>query len=103
LEGRVERTYYVYILASRKYGALYVGVTSDLVVRVSTHRDELIRGHTSRYHIHRLVHYEEYDSIEDAIVREKRLKKWLRSWKIELIEKENPQWDDLYERALGVS
>jgi putative endonuclease len=90
------KTYFVYILASRKFGALYIGVTSDLVGRVYIHREELVSGQTSRYHIHNLVYFEVFDDIDAAIVREKRLKKWRRDWKIELIETTNPRWTDLY-------
>jgi putative endonuclease len=71
-------------------------VTSDLVGRVYIHREELVRGQTSRYHIHNLVYFEVFDDIDAAIVREKRLKKWRRDWKIELIETTNPRWTDLY-------
>ena len=95
------RQFYVYILASRKYGALYIGVTSDLVSRIYIHREELVPGQTSRYHIHRLVHYEVFAAPDEAILREKRLKKWRRDWKIALIEKTNPQWNDLYEEIAG--
>jgi putative endonuclease len=98
----MDKQYYVYILASRKYGALYIGVTSDLIGRVYTHREELVSGHTSHYHIHTLVHFEAFGDPELAIIREKQLKKWLRDWKIKLIEKNNPNWDDLYlELAAG--
>jgi putative endonuclease len=91
-----ERSYWVYILASRIGGTLYIGVTNDLVRRVYEHRSDLIPGFTSQYGVHRLVYYEEYSDAESAIRREKRLKKWKRAWKIELIEKQNPNWDDLY-------
>jgi len=74
-EGR----FFVYILASRKYGALYVGVTGNLPGRVYLHREEIFRGHTARYHIHRLVYFEQHDDPSEAIQREKRLKKWLRA------------------------
>jgi putative endonuclease len=98
----MDKQFYVYILASRKYGALYIGVSSDLIGRVYTHREELVRGHTSRYHIHKLVHFEVFGEAELAIVREKQLKKWLRAWKVRLIEENNPEWDDLYpELAAG--
>ena len=90
------KTYFVYLLASRKYGALYIGVTNDLIGRVYTHREYLLRGQTSRYHIHNLVWFEVFEDIEEAILREKRMKKWRRDWKIELIEKSNPEWADLY-------
>jgi putative endonuclease len=86
----------VYIMASRKHGTLYVGVTSDLLTRGAQHREGAMRGFTSRYGVKRLVWYEWHDSIEAAIHREKRLKKFGREWKINLIERDNPNWDDLY-------
>jgi putative endonuclease len=89
--------YYVYILASRKDGAIYIGVTSDIVRRVYEHRIKAVPGFTSKYDITRLVWFEIYDDPESAISREKELKKWWRSWKIQLIEAQNPQWNDLYE------
>jgi putative endonuclease len=90
------KQYYVYILASKKYGTLYVGVTSDIVRRVQEHKDGLIEGFTKTHQIHRLVHYEATDDIASAIKREKLLKKWKRQWKIDVIEKDNPRWKDLY-------
>lgn len=93
--------YFVYILASRKYGALYVGVTSDLIARTYIHREDLLPGQSSRYHIHNLVYFEQHEDIDAAITREKRLKKWRRQWKIELIEQANPEWHDLYSDLLG--
>jgi putative endonuclease len=87
---------YVYILASRPYGTLYVGVTNDLVRRVHEHRKGLAEGFTKRYGVKCLVYYEAFDSIEAAIHREKSLKRWARDWKIELIERDNPQWLDLW-------
>jgi putative endonuclease len=89
--------YYVYILASRKHGTLYIGVTRDLVRRMYEHRNDLIPGFTSRYGVHRLVWFECYDDPTSAITREKELKKWRRDWKINLIERENPNWVDLYD------
>ena len=89
---------YVYLLASQRNGTLYIGVTSDLVKRVWQHREDQIEGFTKRYGVHRLVYYEVYDDIRDALIREKRLKKWNRAWKLELIEKDNPAWIDLYEQ-----
>ncbi len=89
---------FVYILTSQRNGTLYVGVTSDLVRRVWEHRQNLVEGFTQRYGVHCLVYYEVYDDIRDAIIREKRLKKWDRAWKLRLIEGVNPTWDDLYER-----
>ena len=87
----------VYILASRRHGTLYVGVTSDLVKRVWEYRDDVLEGFTSRYGVHRLVYFEMYDDMEQAILREKRIKKWNRAWKIDLIEKHNSNWMDLWE------
>ena len=89
--------YYVYILASKKNGTLYVGVTNDVVRRVYEHKEGLAEGFTKRHGVKRLVHFEIYDSIETAIRREKALKTWLRDWKVDLIERHNPDWDDLYE------
>ena len=90
-------SYYVYILASRKDGAIYIGVTNDIVRRIYEHRTKAVPGFTSRYNITRLVRFEIYDDAVSAISREKELKKWKRRWKIELIEAHNPQWNDLYE------
>ena len=87
----------VYILASSRNGTLYVGVTGDLGRRIWEHKNDIIPGFTRDYAIHTLVYIEFYDSILDAIQREKRLKKWNRAWKLELIEKDNPTWRDLYE------
>mgnify|MGYP001053481917 CR=1 FL=1 len=90
-------TYFVYLLASRKDGTLYLGVTRDLVRRVYEHKTKAASGFTSRYDVRRLVWLEIYDDPSSAIAREKQLKKWQRAWKIELIEEENPDWRDLYE------
>ena len=92
----VERSYWVYILASKIGGTLYIGVTNDLVRRVYEHREKLAGGFTKKYQVARLVYFEQHDDIESAIRREKRLKKWNRAWKIRLIEENNPNWDDLY-------
>ena len=91
------RSYYVYLMTSRRRGTLYVGVTNDLAKRVCQHKQGSIEGFTKRYGVKTLVWYEQTDSIESAIVREKQIKKWKRDWKIELIESGNPQWKDLYE------
>ena len=88
---------YVYLLASRRNGTLYVGVTSDLVRRVRAHKEGILGGFTRRYGVHRLVYYETHEHIRDAIIREKRIKEWNRAWKLELIEQMNPGWQDLYE------
>jgi putative endonuclease len=95
------RGYYVYILASRIGGTLYIGVTNDLVRRVGEHRLELANGFTKKYGVHKLVYFEQFDDVENAISREKRLKKWNRVWKIRLIEELNPNWDDLYPGIAG--
>jgi putative endonuclease len=87
----------VYILASRRNGTLYVGITSDLARRVWEHRSGAIEGFTRDYGVRRLVFAEFHDTIESAILREKRIKKWRRAWKLELIEQHNPQWRDLYD------
>ena len=88
--------YYVYILASKMHGTLYLGVTRDLGRRVYEHKTDMREGFTKRYGVHRLVWYETYESIEDAIRREKMMKKWRRDWKTRLIEEMNPDWSDLY-------
>jgi len=95
------RNFYVYILASRIGGTLYVGVTNDLIRRVYEHRSDAVEGFTKRYDVHRLVYFECFDEIEQAIHREKRLKKWTRAWKIALIAKDNPNWIDLYPQIAG--
>ena len=92
---------YVYILASETVGTLYIGVTSDLIKRVSEHKNEIHKGFTQAHKVHRLVYFEEFGSIETAIDREKKLKKWKREWKIQLIEQMNPDWDDLFEKLVG--
>ncbi len=88
--------YYIYILANKKNGALYVGVTNNLVRRIYQHKNDLIDGFTKKYSVHDLVYYEQYDNIDVAISREKQLKKWNRVWKFRLIEKDNPMWLDRY-------
>jgi putative endonuclease len=97
------RSYYVYILASRIGGTLYIGVTNDLIRRVAEHKLKIAQGFTKRYDVARLVYFEVFDQIEQAIQREKRLKKWPRAWKISLIEKDNPNWNDLYPGIAGSS
>ncbi len=88
--------YHVYLLASRRYGTLYLGVTNDLVRRVWEHKTKLLPGFTARYGIDRLVWFEPYSDVTAAIAREKQIKKWRRDWKVALIETENPDWRDLY-------
>ncbi len=92
-----EKRFYVYILASKKGGVLYTGITSDLPKRMYQHREGLSEGFSKKYFVKRLVYFEIYDDAETAIHREKCIKRWKRDWKIELIEKENPGWNDLYE------
>jgi putative endonuclease len=89
--------YYVYILASRRDGATYVGITNDLVRRIYEHRQKAIPSFTSRYNVTKLVWFEIYDDPTNAILREKELKKWKRDWKTRLIEEQNPDWKDLYD------
>ena len=89
--------YYVYLLASRKHGTLYLGVTNDLIRRVYEHKNKIVPGFTSRYGVDRLVWYECYDDPTTAIAREKELKKWRRDWKIRLIEEDNSDWADRYD------
>lgn len=91
---------YVYILASKKNGTLYVGVTDDLVKRVYQHKQNLVEGFTKKYQIHMLVYYEIAEDITSAFAREKQVKGWKRKWKLELIEGNNPNWIDLYESIL---
>jgi putative endonuclease len=90
------RSFYVYILASRIGGTLYLGVTNDLVRRVAQHKLKIAESFTKRHDVIRLIYFECFDQIDQAIHREKRLKKWPRAWKISLIEKDNPNWIDLY-------
>jgi putative endonuclease len=93
--------YYVYLMASRKHGTLYVGVTNDLIRRACEHRTNAVAGFTSRYHVHLLVWFECYDDALTAITREKEIKKWRREWKANLIEQTNPEWADLFESLAG--
>jgi putative endonuclease len=92
--------YYVYLLASRTNGTLYLGMTNDLVRRVYEHKTKAVRGFSARYGVDRLVRFEIYDDPVTAITREKELKKWRRAWKVRLIETANPAWDDLYETII---
>ena len=95
------RNYSIYILASRIGGTLYVGVTNDLIRRIGEHKLKIAESFTKRHEVTRLVYFEIFDQIEHAIQREKRLKKWTRAWKISLIEKDNPNWIDLYPEIAG--
>ncbi len=91
----------VYILASRKHGTLYIGVTADLARRVWEHKTDAIEGFTRRYGVHTLVYVEPHATMPEAILREKQMKKWNRAWKIALIERANPEWRDLYDEVLA--
>ena len=95
----IERNPCVYILASKPFGTIYIGVTSDLLARLYQHREGITGGFTAKYRVHRLVRFEMVGDMEQAILREKQLKRWHRQWKINLIESENPQWVDL---AIGL-
>lgn len=88
--------YYVYIMATQKNGTIYIGVTNDIIRRTYEHREGQLTGFSQKYRVKHLVHYEEFQDIRDAIQREKRLKKWNRAWKIQLIETQNPDWRDLW-------
>ena len=91
----------VYLLASKKHGTLYIGVTSNLVARTWQHRQHVVDGFTKRYNVDKLVWYELHGSMEAAILREKHLKKWNREWKLRLVEEVNPEWRDLWDEIVG--
>ncbi|MEJ2649598.1 MAG: GIY-YIG nuclease family protein [Sedimentisphaerales bacterium] len=93
------KQYCVYILASKKNGTLYIGMTNDLHKRVYDHKSNIIKGFTQKYNVHLLVYYEIFNNVWEAIAREKQLKRWKRQWKIDLIEKNNPGWKDLYDET----
>jgi len=95
------KQYYVYILASKRHGTLYIGVTNDLLRRVYEHKNDTVKGFTQKYGVHQLVYYEAHNDIRQAITREKRMKKWRRQWKINLIEGLNPARKDLYDDLAG--
>ena len=98
----MEKDFYIYILANKPYGTLYIGITSNLIKRIWEHRNNVVAGFTREYHVHSLVYYQQHPTAESAILREKTLKNWHRRWKISLIEEENPAWRDLYDEILGV-
>ncbi len=97
MDGRI---FCVYLMASKRNGTLYIGVTNDLVRRVYEHKNNLIEGFTKKYNVHQLVYFETTSEIQSALKREKQLKKWNRQWKLDLIEKTNPNWTDLYQSLL---
>jgi putative endonuclease len=98
----MEKNYYVYILASKRNGTLYIGITSDLIKRVWEHKNKVVEGFSQKYNVDKLVYYEQYQDPENAIRREKRLKKYNRKWKLDLIEKFNPNWGNLYDDISGL-
>ena len=87
--------FYVYILSNKPSGVLYIGLTNELERRLNEHKNKILKGFTYKYNVDKLVYFEEFDTYEEAFTRERRLKKWNRDWKIELIEKENPNWEDI--------
>ena len=93
---KMGKQYYVYILASKRNGTLYTGITNDLIRRVYEHKNNLVEGFTKKYNVHRLVYFEVIEDVNAALQREKSIKRWKRAWKVELIEKNNPEWKDLY-------
>jgi putative endonuclease len=97
----MKKQFYGYILASKRNGTLYTGVTSDLIQRVWQHEQDLVEGFTKKYRVKKLVYYEVHDNAESAITREKQIKKWRRKWKLRLIEEKNPQWKNLYDEIVG--
>ena len=99
--SRIMKLFYVYILASKRNGTLYIGVTQDLVRRVYEHKNHLVEGFTKKYNVCQLVYFEETIDVLSAITREKQLKRWKRQWKIRLVEQQNPSWQDLYDRLVG--
>ena len=100
LSGIQNMQYYVYILTSQRNGTLYIGVTNDLVKRVYEHKQKLVDGFTKKYNIGMLVYYESTSDVISAITREKQIKHWNRAWKLWLIEKSNPNWEDLYSKLV---
>lgn len=95
-----DKQYYVYILCNKQNGTLYIGITSDLIKRTWQHKNGLVKGFSKQYGLKTLVYFEAYQNVEEAILREKRLKKWNREWKIKLIEKKNIDWHDLYQNLI---
>jgi putative endonuclease len=93
--------YYIYILASKRNGTLYTGFTNDLLRRVSEHKSDVVKGFTKKYSIHSLVYFEQCDDYDAALQREKQIKEWKRQWKLKLIEKNNPEWKDLFDELIA--
>jgi putative endonuclease len=97
----MDRQFCVYILTNQPYGTLYVGITNDLVRRAWEHRNNVVKGFSQEHGLHRLVWYEVHATAYEAITREKRIKKWHRDWKVNLIQEMNPEWDDLYDVVIA--
>jgi putative endonuclease len=97
-----DRYYFVYIMASKRYGTLYVGVTNDVIRRSWEHKQKLVEGFTKKHGVNRLVYYQPFSDVHEAIAYEKRLKRWHRTWKIDLIQKHNPEWRDLYDDLVAL-
>ena len=97
-QSLMEKYWYVYILANHRNGTLYTGFTNNLIQRTWTHKNDVVEGFTNKYQVHRLVYYEVFEDRDEAIKKEKQIKKWHRKWKLELIEKMNPNWEDLYDK-----
>jgi len=95
--------YFVYILASKRNGTLYTGMTDDLVQRVYEHKNDFVKGFSNKYGVHKLVYFEQCESFDSALWREKQLKEWRRSWKLDLIEGANPLWKDLFDELVALS
>jgi putative endonuclease len=95
------KQFYIYILTNKKYGVLYIGVTNNLERRIYEHKNKLVDGFTKKYNLDKLVHFEETESVRAAIEREKQLKKWNRRWKLNLINRDNPEWEDLAEKLFN--
>ena len=96
----MSKQFYVYILTNKRNGTLYIGVTSNLPQRILQHKNNQFDGFSKKYNVKQLVYFEQHDTAESAITREKQIKKWNRAWKLRLIEKNNPQWKDLYDLIL---
>jgi putative endonuclease len=95
------KQYSVYIMTNQPYGTLYIGITGDLIKRIYQHKNDLVEGFTKKHGLHTLVYYEICEDVNQAILREKRLKKWNREWKLNLVKRKNPAWEDLYPKIAG--
>jgi len=98
----MNKSYFVYILSNKRNGTLYIGITNNIIRRVNEHKNKIADGFTKKYDLTNLVYYEKFNYINDAIMREKQLKTWRRVWKLDLIEKSNPNWNDLSDNFIGV-